>query len=506
MKKKNLNFDVVVIGSGLAGQYIALRLNENLKVAIITKKKLETSNSYLAQGGIACELNNDNEKLKSHIVDTLKAGASLNDNKALETLVSYASNAIEKLISLGVNFDKDSDGNIAVTREGGHSNRRILHAGGDATGLKIMQTLIKETRKRKNIVCLENMMAVELIREDNSCFGIRTLDNYGNLYNIFGKKTIIATGGIGGVFKNSTNPSSATGDGLGLAFRQNVLIDNLEFTQFHPTSFYTPKVEKDGSRFLISEAVRGEGGLLKNVDGQEFMHKYHPLKELAPRDIVSQGIHREMYDTWSEHVYIDVTHMDKKYLKQRFPSIYKKCLKNGYKMESDYIPVAPIQHYSIGGIVVDLNGKTSLNNLYANGECTHTGVHGANRLASNSLLECIVFGEKIVQNINGQDLTKEIDYKEIKLPNLDFESKRYKYTSVSKDIKDVVQKYVGIIRKKDELNMALNIVQKHYDNLVANYQATKSYYEALNIATTALLLIEGAIKREQSIGCHFRID
>ncbi len=503
MKIKELEFDVIIIGAGLAGQYVALNLNDNLRIAIISKEFLEISNTSLAQGGIAAETVEDEENFTLHIADSLRAGADMNNLEALKALVYAAPKNIEKLIELGVDFDKDSNGTISVTREGGHSKRRILHVGGDSTGKAIISALTKNIKAKENITVFEKMMAVELIEKNNKCSGVKTIGTKGQIYYIYGKSTVIATGGIGELFKFSTNPKIATGDGIALASRSSVEIENMEFIQFHPTAFYSLDKSKFGTRFLISEAVRGEGGVLRNVDGQRFMEKYHTLKELAPRDIVSQSIYREMYDTWSEYVYLDTTHLKSGFLEKRFPNIYIQCKKSGYDMEKDYIPVAPVQHYSIGGIKINVNGETSMENLYANGECASSGVHGANRLASNSLLECIVFGKRIADEINMKNIDKELDKVEI-IPEP--KSRRYQYAAVRNDIKNTMDRYVGIVRTKDGLEIALNIIGKHFENLSNSYQATKNYYEVLNMAQTALLIIKDAIKREQSIGCHFRIN
>lgn len=503
MKVKELEFDIVIVGSGLAGQYVALNLSDKFNVAIIAKDLINVSNSNLAQGGIAAEIKNDDERFSKHIEDTIIAGSALNNKDALETLVKGAPENIKKLIELGVKFDLDAEGNISMTREGGHQNRRILHVGGDSTGQGIMEALTLRMKEKENITIFEKCMAVDLVHENNKCLGIKCIGPKEQSYVIYSNFTILATGGVGEIFKYSTNPKIATGDGVAIAARSDVAIDDMEFIQFHPTAFFKTKRSTLGTRFLISEAVRGEGGLLRNVDGRLFMEKYHHLRELAPRDIVSQSIYREMYDTWSEYVYLDTTHLEKGYVKKRFPNIYANCKKNGYDMEKDLIPVAPVQHYSIGGVVINLDGQTSMKNLFANGECASSGVHGANRLASNSLLECIVFGKRITNKINSIgkfEITKKCIHSKPKI------SRRYKYTVVRKDIKNTMDKYVGIVRSKEGLEIALNIIGKHYENLVSNMQETKYYYEILNMAQTALLIIEAAISRIDSIGCHFRIN
>lgn len=498
----NHQCDVLIIGSGLSGLLTALNIDSKYKVIVLAKETFMNSNSMLAQGGIAVELNSDPILQQGHFDDTLKAGAYLNDKEAVNILVKHGNEAIRKLIELGVDFDKDADNNILFTREGGHSTRRIIHAGGDASGYHTTKTLVDLVLERKNIQIIEHTMAIELIRFNGRIGGAITLNNRNEIIYIFAKKTVLATGGIGSVYGATTNDLSATGDGIGLAFRAGAKIKNMEFVQFHPTAFYDEE-SKSRKRFLISEAVRGEGAKLLNVQKQRFMQKYHPEKmELAPRDIVSQAIYREMYDTWTDHVYLDTRELDPKFLESRFPTIFKHLKEHGIIMGLDLIPVAPCEHFICGGVDTDVQGKTNLKDLYAVGEVANTGVHGANRLASNSLLECVVFGLEIAKDIN---LT--IDSIPLEMSNeLPFPpTAQFNYKPIRKKIGDYMDEYVGIVRDTTGLTLALEVLTKIYEDLLKYPNTSKYYFETLNLATTAKLITEQALARKESIGCHLRI-
>ena len=489
--------DCLIVGGGLAGLYIALQV-KNKSVTILSKTDFEETNTYLAQGGIAAEMTNDIELLNKHIKDTLIAGAWHNDKSSTELLVNEASENIKTLISFGVEFDHDSFGQIDKTLEGGHSTRRILHAGGDATGRVIMRALENAVINSKNITIIPKSMATDLIINNGECVGVYYLDEFGKLKNIFANSTVIATGGIGGVYKQSTNPKHASGDGIGLVSRANGVIRDMEFVQFHPTAYYD--ANSGNQAFLISEAVRGEGAYLVNSNADRFMHKYDERLELAPRDIVSQSIIKEMYNTWNECVYLDTRHL-KSINHKRFPTINKNLLKKGIDMNKDLIPVKPVQHYSVGGIKTNLKGETSIKNLYANGECSSTGVHGANRLASNSLLECIVFGNEIAKQINKSNIKLE----ETKIQSTEWQNQNLKYKPIIREVQEVMEKYVGVVRNLEELKLAESIVQKILNNLSKYTNYTKNYFRVLNIATTSLIIIKSAIERTESIGCHYII-
>lgn len=392
----NIYTDVLIVGTGVSGLFSALNLSSNLNITIITKAKLKESNTYLAQGGISTARNFDDIPL--FVEDTLKAGKFKNDVNAVNVLAKESFENIKRIIELGVKLDYYNE-ELAYTREAAHSINRIVHSK-DETGKAVIDALSAEVLKRKNITIYENTYMVDLLCENNTCYGAITLKDNEQI-NIHSKFVILATGGIGGIFKSSTNQRHMTADGIYVAIKNNIELKNLEFIQFHPTAFYDGKVNE--RRFLISESVRGEGGKLVNSNGERF------VDELLPRDIVSEAVLKEMDKMGKPNVYLDVTALPAEYIKNRFPKIYSECLKAGYDMTKDLIPVSPAQHYFMGGIAVDLCSKTSMDHLYAVGEVTCTGVHGANRLASNSLMEGLVFSRRAANAI-----MKEINHVEIK--------------------------------------------------------------------------------------------
>jgi L-aspartate oxidase len=498
----NQQCDVLIIGAGLSGLLTALNIDAKYQILVIAKETFMNSNSMLAQGGIAVEMNTDPILHQGHFEDTLKAGANLNDPAAVRALVDHGNEAIKRLIELGVDFDKDADNNIVFTKEGGHSRNRIVHAGGDASGYHTTKTLLTEISLRRNIRFLEHSMAIDLLQNEKRICGATVLTEGSKTLHIYAKKTILATGGIGSVYNATTNDLSATGDGIGLAFRAGAKIKNMEFVQFHPTAFFDEE-SKSRKRFLISEAVRGEGAKLINVLKQRFMQKYHPeLMELAPRDIVSQAIYREMYDTWTDHVFLDTRELDTKFLEKRFPTIFEHLKLHGLIMGIDLIPVAPCEHFICGGVDADLKGRTSIRDLYAVGEVANTGVHGANRLASNSLLECVVFAIEIAKDINTTIESTELETNITKSypPKAEFN-----YKPIRKKIGDYMDEHVGIVRNTDGLTLALEVISKIYEDLLKFPNSTKYYYETLNLATTAKIITNAALERKVSIGCHLRI-
>jgi L-aspartate oxidase len=498
---KTINTDIVIVGAGLAGLYTALNIDSSQRVDIIVKEDLIDTNSRLAQGGIAGELDINPSNLEAHIQDTLEAGSFLNNPEAVNILVHEARENIEKLMKYNVQFDRDETGNVLLTKEGGHSTRRILHAGGDSTGSDIMKAVRKECQNRKNIHIHENTMALDLLTEENTCCGVSCLTKENEILHILSHATVLATGGIGNIYGATTNSTSATADGIGLSYRANVTIEKMEFVQFHPTAFHN-EYAKHRQKFLISEAVRGEGAYLLNSEGDRFMKKYDSKLELAPRDKVSQSIYREMYDTWTDHVYLDARHLGDAFLQKRFPTIYNHLKKEGYNLATDLIPVSPVQHFNVGGVKTDLIGKTSMDRLYANGECASNGVHGANRLASNSLLECIVFGNRIAKDINQTtfaDSPKTFEY-------IQHNSYNYNYIPMKNKLGMLMDEYVGIVRKTDGLLLAKEQIENMNTNLQKHPNNSKYYYEALNMVQTALLIINAALDREKSIGCHYRIN
>jgi len=388
------------VGTGVAGLYSALNLDSNLNILMITKGKITEANSYLAQGGISTVRSKDD--ITCFIEDTLKAGGYENDIKALSILAKESRYNIKTLLDMKVPFDKNNMG-LSYTREGAHSTNRIVHCK-DATGKAVMDTLISEVKKRDNITVLEDTYCADLIIRDNCCYGAVAIKN-SESFNIYAKVIILATGGIGGIFKNTTNAPTVTGDGIAMALKNNIEVKDLNYVQFHPTGFYQKETSiEETSRqvFLISESLRGEGGKLYNSQGKRF------VKELLPRDVVTEAILQETKKTGVPFVYLDMTELDGEYLKSRFPTIYEECLKNNIDITKDLIPVAPVQHYFMGGIKVDTNSKSSLDNLYCVGETSCTGIHGKNRLASNSLLEALVFSRRAALKINSDILNTQL--------------------------------------------------------------------------------------------------
>lgn len=398
--------DVLIVGSGVAGLYASLNLREDLEIIMVSKKSVNLCNSSLAQGGIAVA--RGKEDFQSFIEDTLKAGKYENNIDSVRVLVEESMDNINKLIDLGANFEKDENG-VLFTKEGAHEINRIVYHK-DITGKHVEDILLENVKRRKNIKIIEDCEMVDIYHRDNRCIGA-LFNKDGETLSIYAKVVILATGGIGGLFKKSTNERIITGDSIGIAIRNNIEIKDLSYIQIHPTAFFSKKSEK--KRFLISESVRGEGGKLLNCNGERF------VDELLPRDIVSKKIYEEMKKTNSNNVFLDVSFMEKSFLQKRFPNIYNKCLEEGIDISKEPIPVAPAQHYFMGGIKVDLNGKTSMENLYAFGETSCTGVHGANRLASNSLLEALVFSRRGALEINSYIDDLELIIEERECEDLD---------------------------------------------------------------------------------------
>lgn len=423
----NVYTDVLIVGTGVSGLYTALNLDPTIKITLVTKMKLKESNTYLAQGGISTAVNP--EDIPLFVEDTLKAGKYKNDLDAVKVLATESMENIEHIVELGVQLDyiqRDDLSELAYTREAAHSISRIVHAK-DQTGKAVVDAFSDRVLSRKNITIMEDTYMVDLITEDNCCHGIVALKDDEQV-NIHAKLVVLATGGIGGIFKNSTNQRHLTADGIFIAIKNNITLKNLEYIQFHPTALYTK--ESDSRRFLISESVRGEGAKLLNINHERF------VDELLPRDVVSEAILEEMKKTNSSYVYLDATSLSPDYFKERFPKIYSECLKAGYDITKEPIPVSPAQHYFMGGIAVDLNSRTSMKNLFAVGEVTYTGVHGANRLASNSLMEGLVFSKRAANLINEKihmcslkDITPstiEKDFDKLQQEHLDLVLKMFK--------------------------------------------------------------------------------
>lgn len=499
------SYDAIVIGTGIAGLFAALNIDPSLRVLVITKDIMELNNSNLAQGGIAACIDSKDD-FEAHYQDTLRAGSYHNESSATHMMVEEAPISIEKLIEYGVKLDRDENGKLKVTREGGHTNRRILHAK-DATGREIIRALGEELGKRPNITLCERVFAIDIITDNNRSLGITVMDNSGSRALYKSRVVVIASGGIGSIYKNSTNPKIATGDGIAMAYRAGAIVRDMEFVQFHPTALYD---DESGQKFLISEAVRGEGAILRNIHGEAFMENVHEMKDLAPRDIVARSIFSEMQKTDIPYVYLDITHKGKAYIMERFPTIFEKCMSMGIDISKEYIPVAPAEHYLMGGIDSNLNGETSIKGLYACGECARTGVHGANRLASNSLLEGAVFGYRSAVHINKEIFDYEIIDTDISSGNSTANDKKVgndislKY--LHDEIANNMDKYVAITRNQTDLMKAKEIISRINDLLDENLMNDIYYYELMNMATVALLIIEAALERKKSLGAHYRTD
>lgn len=515
--------DILIIGTGIAGLYSALRLSEFASVTVITKKDKAESNTNYAQGGIASVLD-PNDSFENHIKDTMIAGADLCNRKTVEILVKEGPQRILDLVSIGTNFTL-KNGKLDLVREGGHSFNRIVHAK-DLTGKEVERALIETVTARNNVQILEDTLAIDLITEHNitnlrnspinsrHCFGAYALDKKaGKVIKIVAGVTILATGGLGQVYLHTTNPVIATGDGFAMAYRAGAKVGNMEFIQFHPTSFYDSSIRgKSSQSFLISEAVRGFGGILRNSALETFMEKYDSRKELAPRDIVARAIDTELKKRGDDFVLLDLTHKTANDIIEHFPNIYNHCLKSGIDITKDMIPVVPAAHYACGGVVVDENSATSLNQLYAIGEVSMTGVHGANRLASNSLLEALVFAHRAVEAIRKSAIEPVKLHSEI--PDWDDSGtlstdEKVLITHGIKEIKQLMWDYVGIVRSDLRLEFAARRVQTLYMETEDFYRKTKIFDELLelrNLITCAHLIIKAAQMRKESRGLHYTLD
>ena len=493
--EKTLSYDVVIVGAGLAGLYTALNVDERFSCLILAKDRIDISNTWYAQGGIAAAVSSDDAPI-FHLEDTLIAGAGLCNQAAVGVLVAEGPDDISRLVSLHVPFDVDEAGDLSITREGGHRKNRIVHAGGVATGREAGKTLAHIVAQQANISFSENTCFYDLILDDNGTVSGIVAKKDEQFILIQTKKVVVATGGIGQVYKSTTNPSVATGDGIAAAMRAGARVKNLEFIQFHPTGLWTP-VPEDRD-FLISEAVRGEGGLLKNKEGVRFMEGTHELNELAPRDIVARAVFKEMHRTGDDHVFVDITAKSEEFLKHRFPTIYEECLKHGVNIAHDWIPVCPVQHYLMGGIETDLYARTSIPGLYAAGEAANTGVHGANRLASNSMLECL---EDINKTLITSSKTPVI------MPELTCRpAAEIDYKAIRRTIKDLMSEHGYVIRNEQGLTYALGQISEIKKELESVYDNSTAYLETLNMATIAVAILTAALIRRESIGSHYRED
>ena len=504
-------FDVLVIGSGLAGQSLALRLADSQRVALITKRALEDTATAWAQGGIAAVLDGD-DSIEAHVQDTFNAGGGLCNAAATRYVVEHGRAAIDWLIAQGVPFTRDaSPFGYHLTREGGHSHRRIIHAD-DATGAAVQQTLTQRLRQHPNITIFERHIAIDLIQgtrlglPERRCWGAYVLDIEADRVLTFAARhTVLASGGAGKVYLYTTNPDTATGDGIAMAWRAGCRVANMEFIQFHPTCLYHPHA---GS-FLITEAMRGEGGILRLPNGHRFMPDHDPRAELAPRDIVARAIDFEMKRHGLDCVYLDVTHKSPVFLAAHFPNIYARCQRLGIDISRDPIPVVPAAHYTCGGIVVDLAARTDLPGLYAIGETACTGLHGANRLASNSLLECVVFSEAAARDIlasEKRELPSLPQWDESRVTDAD---EAVVIAHNWDELRRFMWDYVGIVRTNKRLERALHrirLLEREIDEYYSNFRVSNDLIELRNLVLTAHLIVRSAMARKESRGLHFSRD
>jgi L-aspartate oxidase len=516
--------DVLILGSGIAGLTCAIKIAEarpDLTVTILSKDVKDESNTRYAQGGVAAVWNDRDDTLQKHIADTLDAGDGLCNEDVVRMVVEEGPVRVQELIDWGARFDKEKGGDYDLGREGGHSENRILHYK-DLTGWEIQRTLIEKSSQYSNIHILENCFAIDLLTQhhlghnitrltpDIECYGVYALDK-GNLdvETHLARITILATGGAGQIYRATTNPVIATGDGMAMMYRAKGRISNMEFVQFHPTSLYSPAVESQA--FLISEAVRGYGGVLRTRDGEEFMHKYDERKSLAPRDIVARAIDNEMKRLGDEFVYLDCRHLDTDGFKKHFPTIFDRCISQGIDVATHMIPVVPACHYFCGGIVVNRIGNTSINRLYAAGECTASGLHGANRLASNSLLEGLVYGHNIAQDVVA--VINQFDFKE-GIPEWNATGTTHPkemvlITQSWKELKDIMSFYVGIVRSNVRLRRALDrlwLLYQETENLYHTTTLSPQLCELRNLITIAYLVTRSASMRRESRGLHYTTD
>ena len=522
--------DFLVIGSGIAGLTYALKTAKyfpNKKVLVITKTRADETNTKYAQGGIAGVWDEEKDSFNKHIEDTLTAGDGLCNREIVEMVVKEGPERIRELITYGAEFDKNETGEYALGKEGGHSEFRILHHK-DVTGKEMERALLQEVSKTKNIEIINHCFVVDIITQhhlgflvtkstlDITCYGVYVLNLHNNqIEKILATTTLLATGGCGQAYRTTTNPKIATGDGIAMVYRAKGRIENMEFIQFHPTALYEPGVSPS---FLITEAVRGDGGILRNAQGEAFMEKYDARKDLAPRDIVARAIDNEMKKAGTEHVYLDCRHFDKEKFIHHFPNIYNKCLSIGIDVMQHLIPVAPAAHYSCGGIKTDEYAHTSIQNLYACGECASTGLHGANRLASNSLLEAMVFAHRayldVIKRIENEVKSASLDKLEKAVPDWNAlgttdPREMILITQSQKELQQIMSDYVGIVRTDVRLERAmkrLDLLYAETEDLYRNTKVSPQLCELRNIITVGYLIVKGAEFRKESRGLHYNTD
>lgn len=513
-------YDYLVIGSGIAGMSFALKVAHTGKVALVCKTTLDEANTALAQGGVASVTNLKVDNFDKHIEDTMIAGDWLSDPVAVRKVVTEAPEQIRQLLDWGVDFDRNENGEFDLHREGGHSEFRILHHA-DNTGYEIQQSLVEQVRKNPNIDIFENHFAVEIITQhhlgkivtrrtpDITCYGayVLNLEN-GKVDKFLSRITLMATGGVGAVYTTTTNPLVATGDGIAMVYRAKGTVKDMEFIQFHPTALFHPG---DRPSFLITEAMRGYGAVLRNLRGEEFMQKYDPRLSLAPRDVVARAIDAEMKQYGDDHVYLDVTHKDPEETRHHFPNIYQKCLSLGIDITKEYIPVAPAAHYLCGGILVDTNAESSISRLYAVGECSCTGLHGGNRLASNSLIEAVVYAEAAARH--AREMVNHYSFRE-DVPDWNDDGTTHPeemvlITQSIKEVGQIMSTYVGIVRSNLRLDRAwnrLDILYEETEKLFKCSKASREICELRNIINVGYLIMRQAKERKESRGLHYTVD
>jgi L-aspartate oxidase len=516
MKKRT---DFLVIGSGIAGLTFALKAVKFGKVTVVTKANLEDTNTRYAQGGIAAVFS-EPDNFEKHINDTLIAGGGICNEEVVRMVVHEAPDRIKDLINMGVSFDKKEDGTYDLAKEGGHTEYRILHHK-DRTGESIQKTLMERVRNEAKIEILEHHFAIELLTQhhlgevvkrnypDIMCYGAYVADLVNQqVITILSKVTVVATGGIGNVYLTTTNPEIATGDGVAMVYRAKGTIENMEFIQFHPTSLYDPERKPS---FLITEALRGYGAVLKNLSGEKFMNRYDSRGSLAPRDIVARAIDNEMKIWGDDHVWLDCTHLNHEGLKDHFPNVYEHCLERGIDITRDMIPVVPCAHYSCGGIKVDINGQSNIDRLYALGEASSTGLHGANRLASNSLIEAAVYAHRAA--IHSGARLNELPFEE-RIPLWDYKGTTHLeemvlITQSTKEVQMIMSNYVGIVRSDIRLERAmvrLDILYEETERLYKKSLISKKICELRNLINVGYIIIKMAKNRHESVGLHYSID
>jgi L-aspartate oxidase len=501
MRPANESFDFVIIGSGIAGLFTAIKLAENGRVAVLSKQDLIAGNTFFAQGGIAAAFSKEDSP-SLHLEDTWKAGACSGDRKAIAVLVEEAPERIQDLLAMGIDFDR-RNGLIDLGQEGAHSRKRILHIGGDATGRELVEALLLRA-KSKGVIFIEDAFAEEMIIKGGQCRGL--IYRMGNQrLAMLARAVILASGGCGQIFKCTTNSPAVTGDGLAMAYKAGAVLRDLEYFQFHPTVLFPPQ----GSPFLISEAVRGEGAYLVNADGERFMKRYHPLAELGPRDVVSRAILAEQLRTGKE-VCLDLRHLGSGFVEKRFPTISSRCREWGYDLERDCIPVSPAAHYLIGGIAVDLDGRTAVENLFAVGEVASTGVHGANRLASNSLLEGLVFGCRVALEAAAVKAPEYPEYSDDleKGKGLKREAgaaEEQLCRQIRPLLQDLMWEHAGLVRTAAGLQEAREKIKSWWKILAYDFTETE-LTETQNMLLVAAMMVESALARRESRGCHYRED